>query len=87
MIEYTGIHMRTAKSFTIEADINEYVRITKGEQSASERVNEMLRRAMLEEQQERLEQEAASFFSDLRSAGRADTRAFQKASMRTLVRD
>jgi hypothetical protein len=79
--------MRTAKSFTIEADINEYVRVTKGEQSASERVNEMLRRAMLQEQQEKLELEAAAFFSDPRNAGRTDARAFQKASMRTLARD
>jgi hypothetical protein len=79
--------MRTAKSFTIEADINEYVRSTKGEQSASERVNEMLRRAMLQEQEERLEQEAASFFSDPRNADRTGARAFQRASMRTLARD
>jgi hypothetical protein len=87
MIHAINLAMRTAKSFTIEADINEYVASTKGEQSASERVNEMLRRAMLQEQQERLEQEAASFFSDPRNAGRTDARAFQKASMRTLARD
>jgi len=79
--------MRTAKSFTIESDINEYVRSTKGEQSASERVNEMLRRAMVQEQQERLEQEAASFFSDPRNADRTIARAFQRTSMRTFARD
>jgi hypothetical protein len=31
--------MRLAKSFTIEADIKEYVDETKGDRSASERVN------------------------------------------------
>jgi hypothetical protein len=44
--------MRLAKSFTIEADIKEYVDETKDDRSASERVNELLRRAMIQEQYE-----------------------------------
>jgi hypothetical protein len=78
--------MRLAKSFTIEADINEYVDGTKGDGSASERINELLRRAMLQEQYERLEAEAAEFYGDT-EADRAEDKAFQKASLRTFGRD
>jgi predicted CopG family antitoxin len=79
--------MRAAKSFTIEEDVNEYVASTKGERSASERVNELLRRAILQEQAEQLSREAAAFFSDPRNAGRKETRAFQEASRKALARD
>jgi len=79
--------MRTAKSFTIEEDVNEYVASTKGERSASERVNELLRRAILQEQDEQFAREAAAFFSDPRNASRKETRAFQKASRKALARD
>lgn len=78
--------MRMAKSFTIDAEVNDYVVSTKGKRSASERVNELLRRAILEEQYQRLEAEAATFFADSRT-GRQGARAFQKASIRTLTRD
>lgn len=83
--------MKVAKSFTIESEISEYLLNTKGERSASERVNELLRRAMIEEQYERLEAEAARFFSNSRSnsgkGGRRATKAFQQASIRSLTRD
>src|SRR5207253_5892488 len=70
--------MRLAKSFTIEPDINSYVDETKGDRSASDRVNELLRRAMLQEQYDRLEAEAAEFFAHAKTA-RIETKAFQKA--------
>jgi len=79
--------MRSAKSFTIEEDVNEYVASTKGERSASERVNELLRRAILQEQEEQLAREAAAFFSHPRNASRREARAFQRASRKTLARD
>ncbi len=79
--------MKLAKSFTIEPDLNEYVATTKGARSASERVNELLRRAMLEEQYEKLEREAAAFFAAARKEGRREVRSFQRASLRTLSRD
>jgi hypothetical protein len=41
---------------------------------------------MLQEQYDRLEAEAAEFFSDSK-ADRAETRAFQKASLRTFGRE
>lgn len=78
--------MRLAKSFTIEPDINEYVDETKGERSASERVNELLRRAMRQEQEERLEAEAAAFFAESK-AERAEAKAMQKEALRTFGRD
>jgi hypothetical protein len=78
--------MRISKSFTIEPEISSYVDDTKGERSASERVNELLRLAMLQEQYDRLEAEAAEFFSD-GAKDRAGSKAFQKASLRTFGRD
>jgi hypothetical protein len=79
--------MRLAKTFTIEPNINDYVDETKGGRSASERVNELLRRAIIEEQYERLDAEAAAFFADDSKADRAETKAMQKASQRTFRRD
>lgn len=78
---------RLAKSFTIEPEIDEYVASTKGVHSASERVNELLRRAMLAEKYESLEAEAEAFFATAGEKERAGTRAFQTAAMRTLLRD
>jgi hypothetical protein len=78
--------MRISKSFTIEPDISSYVDETKGERSASDRVNELLRLAMLQEQYDRLEAEAAEFFADTQT-DRAGTKAFQRASLRTFGRD
>ena len=79
--------MRLAKTFTIEPYINEYVDETKGARSASERVNELLRRAIMEEQYERLDAEAAAFFADDSKADRVETKAMQRASLRTFSRD
>jgi hypothetical protein len=78
--------MRLAKSFTIEPDINSYVDETKGDRSASDRVNELLRRAMLQEQYDRLEAEAAEFFAHAKT-DHTGTKAFQKASIQTFSRD
>lgn len=78
--------MKLAKSFTIEPDINEYVDETKGERSASERVNELLRRAMRQEQYEKLEAEAAAFFAESK-AEHTETKAMQKEALRTFSRD
>ncbi len=79
--------MRISKSFTIEPEISEYVIKTKGDQSASERVNDLLRRAMLEEKYQRLEEEAAAFFGAVSAKERKETQAYQKAAVRTLQRD
>ncbi|MGC1417852.1 MAG: hypothetical protein WA817_21370 [Candidatus Acidiferrum sp.] len=78
--------MRLAKSFTIEPDINDYVDETKGDRSASDRINELLRRAILQEQYDRLEAEAAAFFVGAK-ADRSETKALQKAALRTFGKD
>ena len=78
--------MRIAKSFTIEPELNESVDQTKVNGSASDRLNELLRLAMLQEQYDRLETEAAEFFSATKR-DRTENRAFQKAALRTFSRD
>ncbi len=80
-------HNRLAKSFTIEPEVNDYVARTKGEQSASERVNDLLRRAMLQEKYERLEAEAEAFFAGASPRERKETQAFQMSAIRTFKRD
>ena len=86
LIKDTSTYMRIAKSFTLDPEVSNYVDGTKGEQSASDRVNDLLRRAMIQEQYERLEAEAAKFFASANS-DRAETRGFQKASLRTFGRE
>lgn len=79
--------MRISKSFTIEPEISEYVTSTRGKRSASERVNDLLRRAMLQEKYERLEAQAQAFFAVAASLERKQSHAFQKAAVRAFKRD
>jgi hypothetical protein len=79
--------MRLPKSFTLERSIVSYVQGTRGRRSSSERVNELLKKAILQEQYERLEEEAAEFFSTPSETDRVEARAFQRASMTSLIRD
>jgi hypothetical protein len=58
---------------------------TKGEGSTSERVNELLKRALDLERQDKLQQEAALFYSE--TEDRQEERSFQKASLRSIARD
>jgi hypothetical protein len=87
MSRYMRSATRMAKSYTIEPEIDEYVSTTKGDRSASERVNELLRRAMLQEKYDRLEAESEAFFAAAGQAERKRTRAFQGAALRTFERD
>jgi hypothetical protein len=77
---------RVAKSYTIEAEIDRYVVATKGDHSASERVNDLIKRGIAQEQQQELEREAAMFYA-IEAHHRTATKAFQKAARRTLERD
>jgi Arc/MetJ family transcription regulator len=78
--------MRQAKSFTISDDILADIASTKGTGSTSERVNELLKRALELERSERLEREAAEFFAN--DASNVDDvrerAAYRKASKETL---
>ncbi len=80
---------RLAKSFTLDREVDEYVNRTKGEQSASERVNQLLKRAMVQERYDRLEAEAETFFASVKnnSGDRQATLAFQSAAIRSIARD
>ena len=77
---------RSSRSFTIDRSILEYVQRTRARRSHSERVNELLHRAIAQEQQEALEREAAAFYGAESKEERAETRAFAAASMRSITR-
>jgi hypothetical protein len=78
--------MRQAKSFTISNDILAEIATTKGQGSTSERVNELLKRALEMERRERLELEAAEFFANDKADSALERRAFQNASKEALSR-
>jgi len=78
---------RTTRSFSIDPDVHAYVVRTRGTASASERVNQMLQKAIERESDEQLETEAARFFSAPRGKSRKEERAFQKATKRSLSRE
>ena len=78
---------RMAKSFTLDREVNDYVTRTKGEHSASERVNQLLKRAMLQERYDQLEAEAEVFFASTKDSERKAIRALQAASIRSITRD
>lgn len=79
--------MRKITSFTVEAGLLDYVRRTRRGRSRSQRVNELLRRAMEQERTEALETEAAAFFHAMPRAERTEARAFQRLALKSLARD
>ena len=78
---------RFSSSFTVDGSILDYLQRTRAGRSRSQRVNELLRRAILAEQYEALEREAAEFFGAAGRTERAEARAFARASRRSLNRD
>lgn len=77
--------MRQAKSFTISDEVLTEIANTKGTGSTSERVNELLKKALELERRERLEREAAEFFANhVEDARERD--AYRKASKAVLSR-
>jgi hypothetical protein len=79
--------MRKAKTFTVEESVLTLVERTKGDRSTSERVNELLKLALEVEQRNKLEHEAALFYSAVKQGDRREERAFEKASLRSFERD
>jgi hypothetical protein len=77
--------MRIPKTLTVDKYMRSEVERTKGGGSTSERVNELLKRALDLEPQERLQREAAVLYSDVED--RQEALAFQKASRRVLAKD
>jgi hypothetical protein len=78
---------RFSKSFTIDRSILDYLQRTRSSRSRSERVTELLRRAILGEQYEALDREAAEFFAASGKAKRAEHKAFAAASQRSITRE
>jgi hypothetical protein len=86
-IIYMSKPMRSSRSFTIDRPILDYIQRTRSQRSQSERVNELLSRAIQQEQHEALEKEAAEFYSAANKAGRAESKAFAAASIRSITRE
>ncbi|MFZ0802870.1 MAG: hypothetical protein WBQ09_06880 [Terriglobales bacterium] len=78
--------MRIPKTITVEESILADLERSRGNRSTSERINELLKRALEHEARENFEREAALFYSKNEN-DRAERRAFQKASIRSLERD
>jgi hypothetical protein len=79
--------MRFSRSFTVDRSILDYLQRTRSNRSRSERVNELLRRAIIQEQYETLEREAAEFFAATGKRECAESRAFAAASRRSITRE
>ena len=81
-----GKATRYSRSFTIDRATLDYIHRTRAHRSHSERVNELLHRAIQQEQYEALEREAAEFYRLANRKGRAETKAFAAASKRAITR-
>lgn len=86
VIYYHVNYMRIPKTITLEESILADLERSRGSRSTSERVNELLKLALEHEARANLDREAAMFYSGNRN-DRAERRAFQKASLRSLERD
>jgi hypothetical protein len=78
--------VRKTRSFSLDPDVLSEVERTKGSSSASERVNQLLKYALETERKASLCQEAAQFFGSV-PEGRQERRAFQKANVRSWLRE
>ena len=78
--------MRIPKSLTLDPDVVSYIDNTRGESSASKRANELLQRAIREEEFERFEREAAAFYGS-QDEDRSEIRAVQNLSLRSVTKD
>ena len=80
-------HMRIAKTLTLEELLLSEVEKTKGRGSTSERVNQLLKRALGQERRDALEREAAHFFSVANHSDRQEEHDFERAAEISLERD
>ena len=78
--------LRKTRSFSLDPDVLSEVERTKGQASASERVNHLLKYALDMERKASLFQEAAQFFKTAPD-DREERRAFQKANLQTWMRE
>jgi Arc/MetJ-type ribon-helix-helix transcriptional regulator len=80
--------MKVAKSFTYDEDILAAIEATRNGRSASECVNDLLRRALKAERYAQLEREAETFFANPETSEEAaERKAFHDAAIRSLAED
>ena len=77
--------VRKTRSFSLDPEVLSEVERTRGEVSASERVNQLLKYALETERKASLYQEAAQFFGSA-ADDRPERRAFQKAGLKSWSR-
>jgi len=77
---------RKPRSFSLDPDVLEEVERTKGTNSASERVNQLLKNALEFERKASLANEAAQFF-EIAPDDREERRAFQRATVKAWTRE
>lgn len=78
---------RITVSFSLDPDVAAFVRKGSRNGSASERLNQIIRRIMRLELEEQLGREAAVFFASVTEEDRKESREWQKASMKTWARN
>lgn len=76
---------RQIRSFSLEPEVIQQVEETKGSESASERVNQLLRSALEAEKYARLEEEARRFYASVND--REEARAFRSAALKSWTRE
>jgi hypothetical protein len=77
--------LRKTRSYSLDPELVLEIQRTKGQASASERVNQLLSYALEMERKASLAQEAAEFFADT-PKDRQERRSFQKASLKSWAR-
>ena len=78
--------LRKTRSFSIDPELLSEIDRTKGHDSASQRVNALLKYALEMERKATLREEAAQFFAGAQDV-RPERRAFQKAGIKSWSRE
>jgi hypothetical protein len=78
--------LRKTRSFSLDPELLSEIERTKGHDSASRRVNALLKYALEMERKATLGEEAAQFFTGARNP-RQERRAFQKAGIKIWSRE
>ncbi len=75
----------TPKTISLDTELLDEIEKTRGGNSTSQRINELLKAGLAAERELQLHREAAEFFSN--QGDRTERRAFQAASIRSISRD
>ncbi len=78
--------LRKTRSFSLDPELLSEIDRTKGHDSASQRVNALLKYALEMERKATLREEAAQFFASAQNT-RQERRAFQRASIKSWSRE